>query len=261
MASRLMNLALRNDHEQLPSGSFRRGLGRLLENKVFDAVILCLVVCDLVVTLVAFAVDENLLCLSGTEVTASHECLRFIDSGTRHLELSQPFYIDWVHGASPLEFARAGQALAKPAQVLTCLGRHDEKTEWILERCKITSLAILSFFCVELFARILVAPRKFFLNCFPVLDLSITVVSFLLLIFDDVAVQNGTVEASVFLLVFLRAWRVVRILFREIVEDSQVDKYKAMARSARARALALERLVPDAGRLAGLPVILEDGEG
>jgi len=259
MAPRLMNLALRNDHEQLPSGSLRRGLGRLLENKLFDAVILSLVVCDLVVTLVEFGVDENLLCLSGTQVTASHECLRFIDAGTRRLEqLSQPFYIDWVHGASPLDFARANEA-----QVLTCLGRHAEKTEWILEHCKVTSLAILSFFCVELFARILVAPKQFFLNCFSVLDLLVTVVSLVLLIFDDVAVQNGTVEASVFFLVFLRAWRVVRILFSvaEIVEDSQVEKYKAMARSARARALALERLVPDAERLAGLPIILEDGEG
>lgn len=111
---------------------------------------------------------------------------------------------------------------AHHAGSVICEDRHGHNAHHISHTCHLWSVAILCAFAVEIVLKIWVNPREFFHNPFQILDAVIVFLSILVdtVVFNIISKYKGAkggltlreVELVSMLLIFLRFWRIVRIV-------------------------------------------------
>lgn len=252
MWSTLAQHALSNHFQDLPQGSCRHTLAKVINSRRFDVFVLSLVLIDVALVAVEVGIDHRILCISGREVAtpdlwAGVDQAHFLQ-GTLDAAWFPPRGTGKVragtHDPHSLELALWRDVSPAPEEkqetVLVCLGRHAHTTEVLLEIARTVGGAILSFFMVELLAKVWLGPREFFSNFFHVVDLVVVSVSWCLFVALENAISNELVEESGQLLVVFRVWRLIRIVhgFSEILEEhrAELDECRKMARTAKARA-------------------------
>ena len=101
-----------------------------------------------------------------------------------------------------------------------CKEQEEEKDHWehIVHAFHICSILVLSLFMVEVAAKIIFTREHFFTHKMEIFDAIIVVTSFILdLVFLDDDIVGGLVQ----LIMFLRFWRVVRVVNGLILSAKQ----------------------------------------
>jgi hypothetical protein len=274
---------LRRDKGEAFDYSLRHRTGLFLESKFVEIFIVWLTVLDLVCVGVEIGINSRYLCFNGIpvtpleaghEVTPGHENVFRIQEGYRRLSYldsdvlglsSETRQLSEVTTAEHEE----GEEEHEEEVYQLCEPEEAHFTETIYEIAHVTSITILIIMAWEQALKVIVHPHEMLFNPFNVLDIFVTYTSLivdLVLLFEGGGTFDLLLECAGFL-IFLRLWRVVRIihgLFEEyrgtrdiIVENAEITK-RHVAKIKRLQALCRAHGIQLSSDLAREPLVKDD---
>lgn len=205
--------------ERLTSGldteSGKHRVGEIVENRWFEILIMCLVVCDVVLVMVEAGVDHHVLCIGGKVVPAPasehHGAASFLGVGsTFRRRLGQPQAALTIlpnlehsvilpnvghhphdphghhaeshghHEESHGHHEESHGHHEHPNEVLMCDTRHGHQAHHLTHTCHMLSIAILVFFLLEILLKLWVNPEHFMASFVHKLDLFVVSVSLII---------------------------------------------------------------------------------
>jgi len=215
-----------------PAASFKERLARVLENKVFEGVLLLFIVADIVLLLIEEGIDSQFLCFGGQTVALPDH------------QSQASWWSSWFCGSGSCPALQPVSHGTAHTAVLVCdvaLGHH------VAHSCHLCSLTILVATCIEMLLKFWVGPAAFLQNGFLVFESMIIIVS---LSVDTLLVSwiedrgekiadRPYVHAAV---MFVRLWRVIRIGygFVEGIHDITEEAEKEAEKGVKNRLISLE---------------------
>jgi len=227
------------------SDGLKASVWKILHHRFCETLIVVLVFADIILLAVESGIDHHLLCINGHVVDRAdgipaahlasfrHTALRLNSmSNVRQMQYqfvpeepplhpeAQEHVVDHHHDAHHDAHTHDHGLTDK---VLICEMRDGHHAHHIVHWCHMASITILVLFLVEIMLKFWVKPKEFLGNKFMVVDALIVVVSLLI---DTVVTwyvmshssretaeeNRGTLTLVVAVLLFVRLWRVVRIV-------------------------------------------------
>jgi hypothetical protein len=228
----------------LTDGSVKAGVWKVLHHRFCESLIIFLVFTDIILLAVESSIDHHLLCVNGhIEPAGADIHIHYgIPPATRAESFRQvSLHLDDMphakHGPSMHQLLARDSAASGHGhspegghhhggytnEVLTCETRDGHHAHGIVHYCHLASIGILVLFMIEIALKFWIKPGKFMHNYFLIIDATIVLVS---LIIDTVVTWyvmshlshnnaediRGELTLVVAVLLFVRLWRVVRIV-------------------------------------------------
>jgi len=250
-----MSSVLTKLHSGLDQESGKHRVGEILENRWFEILVMCLVVCDVLLVMVEAGVDHNVLCIGGKVVPVSehHGAASLVmatSSVTRRLRQPQSALavLDMMSGHDPHH--------PETNEVLQCDTREGHRAHHLAHTCHMLSIPILVFFMVEILLKLWVNPEHFMASFVHKLDLVVISISLLIDVVIIPYIESHDVyqekakdfEIVAGLLILSRSWRFVRIFHGFFEEYHTIEERTAKEKKENEKlrlALQIAGLDPD----------------